>query len=187
VHQQTRESFVDTRVRPWLLVSLGISLALVMLAMGVVAPVSGAAVQAELGARIVRDIQRLRAAVADYALDTGAVPPAVFDLSRGYDGGMTDVDTAPFRVRASWNGPYLPGSMARPTPASFWGLTGRRRQLDRDGDGQDDELWARLHRGHGEIDDSLAAWCDAVLDDGAPDAGAVRVTPDWVWFHLIER
>jgi hypothetical protein len=117
VPQQTRESFVDPRVRPWLLVSLGISLALVMLAMGVVAPVSGAAVQAELGARIVRDIQRLRAAVADYALDTGEVPPAVFDLSRGYDGGMTDVDTAPFRVRASWNGPYLPGSMARPRPA----------------------------------------------------------------------
>jgi hypothetical protein len=173
--------------RPWLLLSMGLAGLLLMLLMGVAMPATGAMAGPELGPRIVHDVQRLRAAVTDYALDTGEFPPAVFDLSEGYDGGLSHVETAPFRVQDAWNGPYLPARMERPTPASFWSLTEQRRELDRDGDGLADEAWARLHRGHGEIDATLAAWCDEVLDDGVPDTGCVRVTPAWVWFHLTER
>jgi hypothetical protein len=187
VSERPSESFVGPRARPWIVVALGISLALVVFAMGVTAPGAEPPPLPDLRDRIVDDVRRLRAAVTEYSLDTGRFPPAVFDLSEGYDGGLSHVETAPFRVQDAWNGPYLPARMERPTPASFWSLTEQRRELDRDGDGLADEAWARLHRGHGEIDATLAAWCDEVLDDGVPDTGCVRVTPAWVWFHLTER
>jgi hypothetical protein len=186
VAQQENVPFVGPRLRPWIVVSLAVSLALLVLAMGVVSPASGETSSEALGPRIAHDIQRLRSAIAEYTLDTGELPTAVFDLSEGFDGGLSNPDTAPFRVRDRWDGPYLPGPMQRPTPASFWSLAERRLLLDRDGDGEEDECWIRLHRGHGEIGPSLAAWCDLVLDDGMPSAGAVRVTPAWIWFHLLE-
>lgn len=185
--ERPSESFVGPRARPWIVVALGISLALVVFAMGVTAPGAEPPPLPDLRDRIVDDVRRLRAAVTEYSLDTGRFPPAVFDLSEGYDGGLSDAEYAPFDVRPDWAGPYLAGPLSRPTPSSFWSLTGPLCQLDRDGDGAEDESWTRLHRGHGEIDPELAAWCDEVLDDGVPDQGAVRITPDWIWFHLLER
>jgi hypothetical protein len=187
VAEPSDEPCVPLRWRPYLVGAILLSGVMLVAAMGVVSPASGGMDGADLRARIVRDLLRLRAAVADYSLDTGEAPPAVFDLGGAYAGGLLDADCAPFAVREAWRGPYLPGPMARPTPASFWSLAEPRRQLDRDGDGAEDEVWARLHRGHGEIDDALAAWCDQVLDDGAPGRGAVRVTPAWIWFQLLER
>jgi len=63
----------------------------------------------------------------------------------------------------------------------------RTTELARTGDGRPDELWTRLNRGNGEVDDDTAAWLDRSLDDGRADAGKVRVTPTWIWFELAER
>jgi hypothetical protein len=155
--------------------------------MGVVAPLARQTTQDDLRAGIVSDFYRIEHAALTYARDTGEFPAASFNLTDGYDGGLRDRANAPLRHQTSWTGPYLDPLPARPTRQSFWNLAEPQSLQDDDGDGGTDELWARLNRGYGEIDDATAAWLDETLDDGGPDAGDVRVTPTWIWFKIAER
>ena len=168
---------------PWLSAA-GVALLAVA---GLVAPLSGGARSHAVQDSIVKDLGRLRAAVAAYAHDTGELPPAVFDLEEGYDGGLTDRTFVPWRLRAAWRGPYLEPRLTAPAPACFWSLAEPCCMQDGDGDGQPDELWGRLHRAQGTLDDELALSLDRQLDDGHPDTGVVRITPAWIWCQLIER
>lgn len=143
--------------------------------------------QRALRATLLDDYYRLRGAVLAYSEDVGEFPPAVFDLSNEYDAGLGDPVFVPFRLKQAWRGPYLSQPIDPPVRDSFWSLSTLRHLEDEDGDGQRDEAWARIHRGDGGIDEATAAWLDEQLDDGAPDRGAVRVTPTWVWLKLGER
>lgn len=168
-------------------VSLAVLAALVA-GMGVVVP--GGAARAgrdDLHAGIVADYYRLEHAVRSYLDDNGEPPAPAFDLSDGYDGGLVQRAFAPLRHQPTWRGPYLASPPVRPTSQSFWSLAEPQAMEDADGDGAADELWARLHRGYGELDDETAAWLDASLDDGQAGQGALRVTPTWIWFKLAER
>jgi hypothetical protein len=155
--------------------------------MGVVSPIRDDANQDELRGSLVSDFYRIEHAAEAYVKDTGDFPGPAFDLSGGYDGGLFKRDSAPRRQQAAWKGPYLDPAPARPTRQSFWSLAEPQSLEDADHDGQADELWARLHRGDGELDDGTAAWLDQVLDDGQPGTGKLRVTPTWIWFKLLER
>jgi hypothetical protein len=163
------------------------ALALLTTTMGVVAPLRGGVGEDDLRAGIVSDFYRIEHAAQAYVQDTGDFPGPAFDLSDGYDGGLRRRASAPPRQQGSWKGPYLELPPARPTPQSFWSLAEPQTMLDADGDGAADELWARLHRGYGELGDETAAWLDRVLDDGQAGGGALRVTPTWIWFKLLER
>jgi hypothetical protein len=170
-----------------LVVPASIGAALLLLGtMGVVAPLSGGKDPEALRAAIVSDFYRLEHAALSYVSDTGEFPAAAFDLSEGYDGGLVGRASAPVRHQDSWDGPYLAAPPGRPLPQCFWSLAEPQSLQDQDGDGQADELWLRLHRGYGELDDETAAWLDAVLDDGRADGGRVRLTPTWVWFAVTE-
>jgi hypothetical protein len=136
---------------------------------------------------IFAEVKRLRAAVEGYVRDTGELPPAVFDLGAGYDGGLSDVANVPWRLRDAWHGPYLQPRPRPPLSSCFWSLAEPCHMQDGDGDGEADEVWARVHRGEGVLDDQLAALLDAALDDAVSTTGVVRVTPAWVWIQLIER
>lgn len=177
----------DTRSRwPVVIAAVG-ALALLTTTMGVVAPIEANADTDELRAGIISDFYRIEHAAQAYVDDAGDFPAPAFDLSEGYDGGLRLRASAPPRQRKAWKGPYLEAPPARPTPQSFWSLSEPQHLQDEDGDSQADELWARLHRGYGELQDSTAAWLDRVLDDGRPDDGKLRVTPTWIWFKLLER
>lgn len=175
----------------WKVLAAPVSLAVLVVlvgSMGVVAP--GAAEQAEredLHAGLVADFYRIEHAVQAYLADNGEPPAAAFDLSDGYDGGLVQRTFAPLRHQGTWQGPYLPRPPARPTPQSFWSLAEPQALEDADRDGAADEVWARLHRGYGELDDATAEWLDATLDDGQPGLGGVRVTPTWIWLKIAER
>jgi len=161
--------------------------AVLVMTMGVVAPAVGRAERDDLHAGIVADFYRIEHAALCYLRDNGDAPSAAFDLSEGYDGGLVQRAFAPLRHQATWQGPYLAAPPARPTPQSFWSLAEPQALEDSDRDGAADELWVRLHRGYGELDDQTAAWLDATLDDALPDAGELRVTPTWIWFKVTER
>jgi hypothetical protein len=154
---------------------------------GVVEPLTRQVDADELRSGIVSDYYRIEHAALDYLRDHGEFPAPAFDLSDGYDGGLKRRANAPLRHQPAWAGPYLDPLPERPTKQSFWSLAEPQALLDADGDGQTDELWARLNRGYGQIDDENAAWLDVSLDDGVADAGMVRVTPTWIWFKLAER
>jgi hypothetical protein len=168
---------------------VGVAAALTALAsmMCVISPLRASAARDDLRAGIISDYYRLEHAAQDYVRDNGGFPGPAFDLSDSYDGGLRLRASAPPHQQATWKGPYLSAALARPTPQSFWSMAEPQVLQDSDHDGQADELWARLHRGNGEIDDDTAAWLDKVLDDGAADTGGVRVTPTWIWFKLLER
>lgn len=174
------------RARPRLIWASVAGVALVAVA-GLVAPLPRATRSNAMQAAIVADLGRLRTAVVAYAQDTGELPPAVFDLEEGYDGGLTDRTFVPWRLRAAWRGPYLEPRLTAPAPSCFWSLAEPCLMQDGDRDGQPDELWGRLHRAQGTLDDELALALDRQLDDGDPAAGLVRVTPAWIWCQLIER
>jgi hypothetical protein len=160
--------------------------ALVLLLAGVVSPLASDAGSRQLADQIVLDLQRLRVAVEAYARDTGELPPAVFDLGEGYDGGLSDTTFVPWRLRKTWRGPYLEPRLLPPLPSCFWSLAEPCHMQDGDGDGESDEVWGRLHRGHGTLDAALAQALDERLDDGDPATGVLRVTPAWIWYQLIE-
>jgi len=166
-------------------VSIGVAFLLVG-TMGVVRPLSRQSDEERLRAGIVSDFYRLERAAVAYVADNGEFPAAAFDLSDGYDGGLVQRAAAPVRHQATWAGPYLKASPPRPTPQCFWSLAEPQCLQDADHDSQADELWVRLHRGYGELDDETAAWLDRVLDDGQPGKGRVRVTDTWVWFEVAE-
>lgn len=182
----TPMTLTPPRWRALTLLGTGVALTLLLGSSGLLSPGAGAAEARELRAIVLEDRDRLERAVRDFTADTGAFPTAVFDLSEGYDGGLSDPLYVPRTVAAAWAGPYLRPRLARPTRASFWSLAEPCSMQDEDGDGQPDELWGRLHRGYGEVDDALANWLDATLDDGRPEQGLVRVTPTWIWFKLLE-
>lgn len=154
--------------------------------MGIVAPIRHRSEADELRSGIVSNFYRLERALVGYVTDNGEFPAAAFDLSGGYDGGLLQRASAPVRHQPTWDGPYLRAAPSRPLPQCFWSLAEPQRLEDEDGDGQADELWVRLHRGYGELDDETAAWLDRVLDDGLPGDGRVRVTPTWLWFEVVE-
>ena len=155
--------------------------------MGVVQPLRKQATDDDLRGAIVSDYYRIEHATLAYVEDNGEYPAAAFDLSDGYDGGLCRRTSAPVRHQKTWSGPYLDALSLRPTPHCFWSLAEPQSLRDADGDGLPDELWTRLNRGYGEIDDETAAWLDRSLDDGRADAGKVRVTPTWIWFELVEH
>jgi len=155
--------------------------------MGVVDPLRDQATADDLRSAIVSDFYRIEHAALAYARDNGEYPAAAFNLSDGYDGGLASRTSAPARHQKTWSGPYLAPLPSRPTPQAFWSLAEPQSLRDADGDGQRDELWTRLNRGNGEVDDETAAWLDRSLDDGRADAGKVRVTPTWIWFELAEH
>ena len=155
--------------------------------MGVVHPLRRQASADDLRSAIVSDYYRIEHAALSYVEDNGEFPAAAFNLSDGYDGGLRQRTSAPVRHQPTWAGPYLDPLPSRPTSQAFWSLAEPQRLLDADRDGQPDELWTRLNRGNGEIDDETAAWLDRSLDDGRADAGKVRVTPTWIWFELAEH
>lgn len=132
----------------------------------------------DLVARITADATHLAGALEAYRRDVGAWPAPVFDLSSGYRGGLVERDFADAAHRPLWAGPYLQG-LGRPTTNGFWSLPATRPI-----DAPDDSKWLRVHRGFGEVDDDVATAVDALVDDGAPDRGAVRVTPSWIWFDV---
>ncbi len=136
---------------------------------------------------VLEDLPRLQLAVSRYLEDNGDFPATTFDLSEGFQGGLVHSAFVPWAHQATWNGPYLFESMSRPTTNSFWGVVAPRCAEDTDGDGEQDELWARLHRGFGEIDDQSAALLDALIDDGDGEEGRVRVTSSAIWFFLAEK
>ena len=154
---------------------------------GVVQPLQEQVTADDLRSAIVSDFYRIEHAALRYVKDNGEYPAAAFDLSDGYDGGLRQKANAPVRHQKTWAGPYLAPLPSRPTSHAFWSLAEPQHLRDADGDGQADELWTRLNRGNGEVDDETATWLDQALDDGRPDAGRVRVTPTWIWFELAER
>ena len=155
--------------------------------MGVVQPLQEQTSADDLRSAIVSDFYRIEHAALAYSADNGEFPAAAFNLSDGYDGGLRQRANAPVRHQKTWAGPYLDPLPSRPTRQSFWSLAEPQRLIDGDGDGHLDELWTRLNRGNGEIDDDTAAWLDRSLDDGRADAGKVRVTSTWIWFELAEH
>jgi hypothetical protein len=163
------------------------AVAILVLSAGVIGPPPEDDRQRELRATLLDDYYRLRGAVLAYADDTGEFPSPVFDLSGDYDAGLCDPVYVPFRVQADWAGPYLSEPIDAPVRGSFWCLSSARELDDDDGDGQRDEVWARVHRADDGIGDATAAWLDEHLDDGVPDQGEVRVTPTWIWLKLAER
>ncbi|MGQ0552543.1 MAG: hypothetical protein ACT4PU_04925 [Planctomycetota bacterium] len=175
------------RWRPWTLLGLGLATVGLFASMGLLMPATTTAGEDDLRATILNDLDRLEHAVSEFTVDTGAFPAPVFDLGEGYDGGLSDRSFVPFEAAQRWRGPYLRRSLQSPTRSSYWGLAEPRRLLDEDGDSEADELWARLHRGHGEIDDATASWIDQVLDDGNLTSGRMRATDGFLWFKLLER
>ena len=163
------------------------AVAIVVLSAGVIGQPPKDDRRLELRASLLDDYYRLRGAVLAYADDTGEFPSPVFDLSGEYDAGLRDPGCVPVRVQEHWAGPYLATPIDAPVRGSFWSLSSARELEDEDGDGQRDEIWARVHRADGGIDDATAAWLDEHLDDGAGGQGEVRVTPTWVWLKLAER
>jgi hypothetical protein len=155
--------------------------------MGVVHPLQRLTTADDLRSAIVSDYYRIEHAALAYVEDNGEYPAAAFNLSDGYDGGLRRRASAPVRHQKTWSGPYLDTLSLRPTRHSFWSLAEPQSLRDADADGLPDELWTRLNRGNGEIDDETAAWLDRSLDDGRADAGKVRVTPTWIWFELAEH
>jgi len=161
-------------------------LALVV-SLGLVSPSRSQQSQGEhLRTRVLSDYYRLQHAVSAFVADTQALPAPSHDLSEGLDGGLSDMTLLPDGLAGAWKGPYLSPKLGRPAPDIWWGVDKPCVRNDRDADGAEDELWARLHRGKGGIDDKTAAWIDATLDDGQPDAGTVRIEKDVLLFQLAE-
>jgi hypothetical protein len=158
----------------------------VVVLVGVVEP-EGLSGRAErLRATVLQDYYQLEHAVDSYVRDTHALPTSTFDLSAGSPGPLSDRQLVPLPQQAAWHGPYLETGLSHPTGASFWSLVDPCLKEDADHDGESDEVWGRLHRGYGEIDDATAQWLDQVLDDGDGACGTVRVTDTWIWFQLLE-
>ncbi len=167
--------------------ALAVAFLALVVSMGLVSPTHERLAAEDLRAQVVSDFYRLQHAASAFAKDNAAFPPAAFDLTGGLDGALTDRSFVPATLAATWKGPYLTPPMGRPTRNGFWSLAEPCCMRDADGDGAADELWARLNRGSGEIDDESAGWLDRVLDDGGDGTGTVRVTPTWIWFQLVER
>ncbi len=154
------------------------AIAIVMLGMGVVLPVREQERREALVQRITADAAQVSTAIDAYRNDTGDWPAPAFDLSSGYRGGLADRDFVDSAHRETWRGPYLKTALGRPTTNGFWSMAATMPI-----DASRGSRWIRLHRGFGEIEDSVAAKIDMLVDDGNGAAGRVRVTPTWIWFE----
>ncbi len=160
-------------------------LGVVVSLMGVVGPTPSASGGDDLCMSVLADHSRLRFAVKAFMHDTHVSPSASFDLSAGVPSALSDARLVPFARQETWRGPYLEPGLSHPTPASFWSLAdpGVTDGLDAD---PGPAVWARLHRGYGEIDDATALSVDQALDDGDPGRGTVQITGTWIWFRLAD-
>lgn len=191
--------------RAFTLVELLVVIAIIGVLAAIITPSAFKAVEKAKVAKVVRDLQAIRAAALAYYTDTGQFPPdddiyvhrGIPGRKRGWDFLTNAAPQIGINV-AGWNGPYLETWPLNPFWKSYagaqeegyqWEGTGSTGAMDFDGDGQADPCIEMGFVGLGLTEiDAICRKIDEQIDDGNILTGNFRKrsnTDTWVYYRVV--